>query len=103
MKSENLVFVALAFFVVGICYMAFSSDNKIEREPLSMPYFNSVVVEDGRSVCEKKADLYFIRAWNRTCVDSKQEPTCDLYPEAVKPLYTSRNIVLGNCLRPLST
>lgn len=99
--SGNLVFVALAVLILGLGFMAFSGNSPSKSEPVAMPYVNPVILNDGRSACEKKADIYFIRSWNKTCLDSKQEPTCDLYPEAIKPLSVSRNIVLGNCLRPL--
>lgn len=89
----------LILLVLFVSAFAFFHTVKADSTLFSRPYFNPVIVEDGRSVCEKNADMYFGNEWSKVCDKNDRPLNCELNSETVKWMIISRNIVLGNCER----
>lgn len=87
----------LILLVLFVSAFAFFHIVKADSTFFSRPYFNPVIVEDGRSVCEKKADMYFGNEWSKTCLKNDRPANCELDSETVKWSLTSRDIVRRNC------
>lgn len=89
----------LILLVLSVSAFAFFHTVKANSTLLPRPYFNPVIINDGRSVCEKKADMYFSYEWSKVCLKNDRPLNCELDSETVKWMVTSRNIVMGNCER----
>lgn len=67
----KILFLIIAVFLIAGC-----SEPAAVATP--QPHVASVVIQDGRSVCQKKVDMAFIARWDKQCSQEDKDSGCDL-------------------------
>lgn len=82
--------------VIGIGFFALY-ERPSKPENFAKPTFKSVVIEDGRSFCDKTSEMYFIAHWEDACAEAGQPSDCRLGERDVDTIVTASGFVHQNC------
>lgn len=68
-----------------------------EKITVPKPQTTSVVINDGRSLCEKQADIRINQEWEARCAELKFAKQCPLSPEDAKKFSTQKDFIVSQC------
>lgn len=85
--------LVVALIAIGIGF----TTGKRETKMVDYPEFRGIVMEDGRTICEKKGDIYMSKQWETACTGRKQEKHCRLPKETADQLTQSTAFMVNNC------
>ena len=68
-----------------------------EKLTVSKPQTTSVMLNDGRSLCDKQADIRINQEWEARCAELKFAKQCPLSPEDAKKFSTQKDFIVSQC------
>lgn len=86
---------AIVLFIVFLAWL-YTAPTAIEG-PFEYPEVKSVVIEDGRTVCEKKSELVLVREWERLCEKQGNERHCSLDKQTAGQARLYQQLSLERC------
>lgn len=72
MKYTILLLLVSSVFLLAGC------SSKPKEQTFSKPYTYSVVFKDGRTDCQKFADINFSKKWDEFCLKENRDNDCEL-------------------------
>lgn len=90
------VFGVLLVIIAG--FFIISAQPKKVDSLVSKPTMTSVVLGDG-SYCQKTAEMNLIESWEKKCVESGKDKSCQLPKETASGLFLTQQAMMDNCFR----
>lgn len=90
-----IIAVAMAFTFLMAYGVSNMAQKKIELIP--KPEYASVIIQDGRSMCVKNAEMNLIRDWEKKCDRRGDDKNCPLHKEDASALYATMKWYVNNC------
>ena len=61
------------------------------------PQYESVVVKDSRSVCEKQSEIRVYQEWEKKCIELKRQKDCFLSKEESDKIFAQKEFIVSQC------
>lgn len=91
------LFYTGVFTVIIIFALAMSNQATQRIDLIPKPTFDSVVIQDWRSVCEKKSELTLIEQWEKKCENTGQDRNCSLPKKDVSQMFQYKTWYVESC------
>lgn len=91
------IFTTLAFGVIFLFALALSGHVQQKIELIPKPEYDSVVVNDGRSLCVKRSEMNLIRDWEKKCDQKGEDKMCSLSKSDATTLFETMKWYTSNC------
>lgn len=91
------IFTTLTFGFIFLMALALSGQVAEKVQPIPKPSFDSVMINDGRTICEKKSEMNLIEAWEKKCEENGEDKNCSLPKKDVSPMFEYRAWYVNNC------
>lgn len=91
------IFITLAFGFIFLFALALSGHVAPTLELIPKPEYASVIIDDERSMCEKRSEMNLIRDWEKACKRNGQERNCSLPKKDTKSMFEYKAWYVNNC------
>lgn len=96
MQLRTQVEITMALVIFFFLLAAYSYDNR-ESKIVKYEPVESVVIEDGRTYCEKVSEMRYSWEWQEQCEKLGKEMYCDLPSEKASIAITKKKMVFDAC------
>ena len=97
MNEDMKYFFLFVVLIFAFSFVLFSQQEEYDDATIAYPGYRNPIINDGRSECEKTADITFDRSWWRICSDSGQNIDCSLPKSLVNSILIYRSNSFASC------